>query len=220
MVKSLEGKRDFPSSNSNNAILEKIDVTLPMNDALISILTKTPKKPLNSFFLFRKAYSHTLTSKHFRLSASEVSQRASAIWKAKSEPARQEFKKLADQIRENALTEICLPSSANQLKNKYKWRHMTQDPQNYKRSYNKRQFEKPLKPLKPTSAGLIQNQSHPYTDFFVEQAIEDHVNFVPSDIDFHPTHQLFTGFSNFNQPSFPPIPFNSDVFALFKYNVI
>ncbi|CAG8482692.1 692_t:CDS:1, partial [Ambispora leptoticha] len=115
-------------NTNEELILKKINVPSPYDISLAQVLLNfeqavddtinIPKKPPNSFILYRKAFYHTLISNNIRLCASKVSKIASKKWKAESSAIKKEYERIADEIRE------CSPKclySRKRSKDKYKW---------------------------------------------------------------------------------------------------
>ncbi|CAG8595869.1 7668_t:CDS:1 [Ambispora leptoticha] len=108
MPKDFQTKNfsSFIRNESFNSIeLDKIDVPYPLDGNLVNLLknnlNEPSKKPPNSFILYRKAFKEISKYHGFRLSASEISRQASKNWKALADPVKQEYKKIAEMLREN-----------------------------------------------------------------------------------------------------------------------
>ncbi|CAG8613708.1 13580_t:CDS:1 [Ambispora leptoticha] len=139
--------KDFKNTNFNSFMpcfirnesfssidLDKIDVPYPLDENLVSLLknnlNETAKRTPNSFILYRKAFKEILIYHGFRLSASEISRQASKNWKALADPVRQEYEKIARELRES--TEKC----ASVISFKNKWRIIK--PSDVQRKINKK----------------------------------------------------------------------------------
>ncbi|CAG8696365.1 12125_t:CDS:2 [Ambispora leptoticha] len=89
----------------NSIGLDKIDVPYPLDENLVSVLKNNlnnpSKKTPNSFILYRKAFKVISIYHGFRLSANEISRQASKNWKVLADQVKQEYKKIAEELREN-----------------------------------------------------------------------------------------------------------------------
>ncbi|CAG8464776.1 9938_t:CDS:1 [Ambispora leptoticha] len=137
--------KDFQNKNSSSFIrnesfnsidLNKIDVPYPLDENLVSMLknnlNESSKKPPNSFILYRKAFKEISIYHGFRLSASEISRQASKNWKVLADPIKQEYKKIAKELRENTKKHAFIPS----FEDSNKWRIIK--PSDLQRKINKK----------------------------------------------------------------------------------
>ncbi|CAG8587432.1 13677_t:CDS:1 [Ambispora leptoticha] len=174
----------FIRNGSFNSIdLDKIDVPYPLDENLVSVLKNNlndpSKKTPNSFILYRKAFKEISIYHGFRLSASEISRQASKNWKALADPVKQEYKKIAEEFRENTEKHVFVPSFKNSKK---KWRIIK--PSDMQRKINKKKKasldntselytanllqDPPMLPINAQENSIFSYSDLSYTDQFEE----------------------------------------------------
>ncbi|CAG8594840.1 2243_t:CDS:1 [Ambispora leptoticha] len=130
-----------PSDTYIDEILKKINVPSPYDKRIVPILKKfevddtttMSKKPPNSFILYRTVFFHMLNSNNVQLPANKISSLASKKWKNESNAIKQEYERIADEIRECSPKYI--PSFQKEPKKQYKWRDYKY-PDNEKKKKN------------------------------------------------------------------------------------
>ncbi|CAG8475684.1 11649_t:CDS:1 [Ambispora leptoticha] len=174
----------FIRNGSFNSIdLDKIDVPYPLDENLVSVLKNNlndpSKKTPNSFILYRKAFKEISIYHGFRLSASEISRQASKNWKSLADPVKQEYKKIAEEFRENTEKHAIMPSFKN---SKNKWRIIK--PSDMQRKINKKKKpsldntselytanllqDSPMSPINAQENFIFSYTDLSYTDQFEE----------------------------------------------------
>ncbi|CAG8642241.1 10520_t:CDS:1 [Ambispora leptoticha] len=163
--------------------LDKIDVPYPLDENFVSVLknnlNKPSKKTPNSFILYRKAFKVISIYHGFRLSASEISRQASKNWKTLADPVKQEYKRIAEELRETSDKHAFVPSYKDSKK---KWRIIK--PSDMQQKINKKKKpsldktsepntanllqELPIKPINPQENSIVSYIDLSYTDQFAE----------------------------------------------------
>ncbi|CAG8475726.1 11023_t:CDS:1 [Ambispora leptoticha] len=139
----------------NSMDLDKIDVPYPLDEYLVSVLknklNNPSKKTPNSFILYRKAFKVISIYHGFRLSASEISRHASKNWKTLADPVKQEYKIIAEELRETSEKHAFVPSYKDSKK---KWRIIK--PSDMQRKINKKKKSSLDKTTELNTANLLQ----------------------------------------------------------------
>ncbi|CAG8451709.1 125_t:CDS:1 [Ambispora gerdemannii] len=141
----------YPIRNGsfNSTDLDKVKVPYPLGETLINILrnklNESSGRTPNCFILYRTLFTYILRYYGFRLSASEISRRASEGWKKLADPARQEYEKIASEY----IPKRDFVPSVKNSKDKYKWRIYTEFS-DIKRKKNNTFVNKPSKPIATT----------------------------------------------------------------------